>query len=689
MLENTSITNLARTSAITLRRLKSLEINTYWDLINYFPFRYKDYSKIYNPKVFLGPDEGVTVRGTVAEIKNVFTKKGSRFQKAIIQTASGDVELVWFNQYYLLNVIRSGMIISAAGPAKFFGNKRSILVEEYEILSDLSDSGIHTGRLVPVYPEKNGLSSKLLREKIYLVASQLKIDDGELKDQEFLPAEIIQYNNLLSRIDAYKNIHFPLSFAMAKAARDRLAFEEIFIIRLSSEEVKRKWQKENAANVLSVDKFKKEIEAFINSLPFDLTGAQTRATSEILDDLKRKNPMNRLLQGDVGSGKTVVSAVACYLTKLNGLKTLFMAPTGILAEQHYKTLRAMFAHLPTINIHLFTASTKPTKKELDRADIIIGTHALIAKKADFKKVGLVVIDEQHKFGVAQRAILKEKVENPHLLTMTATPIPRTVCLTLYGELDLSIIDEMPAGRVVTKTYLVAPKKRNDAYVWIKKQIRELKIQVFIVCPLIEESEVETLQTVKAVKKEFEYLKSVVFVNFNLGLLHGKLKSAEKNEVMADFKARKLDILVSTSVVEVGVDIPNATIIIIEAAERFGLAQLHQLRGRVGRGEKQSYCLLFTTGENEIVTKRLKIFEKVHSGFELAEEDLKIRGAGDIYGTAQHGVANLKIASLSDTKLIEKASNAVNYFVKAGLRVDSFPILKKRLDQYQTQQIARD
>lgn len=678
-----SISDLPRTSAITIRRLNALGIKTFWDLVNYFPFRYKDYSKIYNSVGFFQAEVAVTVRGRVVDIKNVFTKKGSRFQKANIETETGTVELVWFNQYYLLNVIRAGMILSAAGTIKFFGNKKTILVEEYEILKDLSDIGVHTGRLVPVYSEKNGLSSKILRDKIYTVLTDIEIED------KFIPQKILDYNDLLKEADAYENIHFPAGWGLAKKARDRLAFDEIFVIRLSSELIRKKWQKDKVGNLITVDKFKGKIKSFIQTLPFKLTAAQSRGIAEIMGDLRKTTPMNRLLQGDVGSGKTVVAAVACFLTFLNKYKTLFMAPTGILADQHYKTLKKMFAHLQDIKIYLFTASSKPSNKELKSADIIVGTHALIAKKADFTNAGFVVIDEQHKFGVAQRGLLKDKVGNPHLLTMTATPIPRTVCLTLYGELDLSIIDEMPSGRMITKTYLVSPKKRADGYEWIKKQIRDFRTQVFIICPLIEESAVETMQSVKAVKAEYEYLKESVFLDFKLGLLHGKMKSAEKNKVMDDFKSGHLDILVSTSVVEVGVDIPNATIIVIEAAERFGLAQLHQLRGRVGRGDKQSYCLLFTTGEEEIATKRLRIFEKVHSGFELAEHDLKIRGAGDIYGTAQHGVANLKIASLSDTKLIEKASNAVKYFIKAGLKIESFSQLKKRLEDYQTDQISRD
>lgn len=375
--------------------------------------------------------------------------------------------------------------------------------------------------------------------------------------------------------------------------------------------------------------------------------------------------MNRFLQGEVGSGKTVVAALACYLTYLNGFKSLFMAPTEILANQHYATLVKLF-NKTSIKVGLVTGSTK----KYFQADIIVGTHALITKKFELEKIGLVIVDEQHRFGVSQRAELKNKGLNPHLLTMTATPIPRTVALTLYGELDLSIIDEMPVVRLAVKTYLVPKEKRQSCYQWIKLQVTGYKLQVFIVCPLIEESEIETMKSVRAAKKEFENLKKIFF-EFKLGLLHGKLKSKEKNAVMTNFKNKNLDILVTTPVVEVGVDIPNATIMLIEGAERFGLAQLHQLRGRVGRSNKQSYCFLFSESKEAGVLGRLGMFTKTNDGNKLAEEDLRIRGPGDIYGVKQHGYLDLKIAMLSDYKMIEKTKKAVEYFT-GHYSINNFP-----------------
>ena len=710
----TGIENLPSTSAITLRRLKMLKIKTYWDLINYFPFRYENFSLISTIDK-LQEGERVTVKGQIIDIKNEYTKKGLNLQKAILYDKTGKIELIWYNQPFLIRLIKVGNYLSVAGEVKKYLYHYSLQVEEYEILKTLNDETIHTGRIIPIYPEKKGLSSKTLREKIWHLLQLLKTPSFSTTDlenpienrrswsfQEILPREIISYNNLLDELSAYQNIHFPRDLKMAKKARERLAFDEIFIIQLSSQLIKKEWAKEKVSHPFQVSKFKKQLADFIKKLPFELTKAQKRSLGEILTDLAKSQPMNRLLQGDVGSGKTVVAAIASYLAYLNGFKTLLMAPTEILASQHYQTFIKMFQnngrdainHFSTKNltknpsICLYTSSVKPKPQQLKNAEIIVGTHALIDKKAFFEKVGLVIIDEQHKFGVVQRAMLKEKGVNPHLLTMTATPIPRTVALTLYGELELSVIDEMPKGRILTKTFLVPKEKRVDAYSWIKNQIINEKSQVFIVCPLIEESESETMKSVKAAKKEFDYLKKEVFFEFRLGLLHGRMKTKEKEEVMNKFARGEIDILVTTSVVEVGIDVPNASIIVIEAAERFGLAQLHQLRGRVGRSNKQSYCLLFSENLDEGVLKRLMMFTKINNGFDLAEYDLKIRGVGEIYGTKQHGFINLKIASLSDFQLIEKTKAAVDYFLKK-YQIKDFLNLKKRLEEYRISVIARD
>lgn len=684
------IDHLPHTSAITLRRLKSLEIKTFWDLINYFPFRYEDYSLI-SPIDKLQPGETVTVKGRVAQFKNQYLKRGLTIQKAILDDGNEKMEAIWYNQPYLIRLIKPKTILSVAGKVEAYRGKPLLQVEEYEILKTIDEETIHTGRIVPVYPERKGLSSKTIRGKIFYGCKNLTAGEK----LEFLPEEVIGKNALIGELIAYQNIHFPKSLTLTKDARQRLAFDEIFIIQLSSQLIKQQWQKEKVGHPFNISRHQENVHQLINSLPFLLTRAQRRCLGQIMTDLARVTPMNRLLQGDVGSGKTVVAASAAYLAHLNGFKTLFMAPTEILAQQHYQTLTKLFNHRDyseitiqsTPEVTLLTGSSKPKKDALSKNDIIIGTHALITKKVNFSHVGLVVVDEQHKFGVQQRAMLKGKGTNPHLLTMTATPIPRTVVLTLYGELDLSFLDEMPEKRMTVKTYLVSKQKRKDAYQWIKKQIRELSTQVFIICPLIEESEMETLKSVKAAKIEFEYLTKTVFADFRLGLLHGKMKAKEKEAVMRQLIKKEIDILVSTPVVEVGIDIPNATIIVIEAAERFGLAQLHQLRGRVGRGEKQSYCLLFATN-NEEENKRLKIFTKLYNGFELAELDLKIRGAGDIYGTRQHGIPNLKVASLTDFSLIEKARKATAYFLN-HYHLTDFLQLQKRVENYRISLISRD
>jgi len=453
--------------------------------------------------------------------------------------------------------------------------------------------------------------------------------------------------------------------------------------------IKKRWSKEQTTTPIHLtEQQKNDVKTFIERLPFSLTTAQLRATHEILGDLQKPNPMNRFLQGDVGSGKTVVAAIAAYAVFLNEKQTLIMAPTEILAIQHYGTISTLMKDLE-IKVALQTGSHKDitSKKTASSFDIIIGTHTLISAKYDFRDVGFVVIDEQHRFGVKQRALLKEKGINPHLLTMTATPIPRTVSLTLYSELDLSIIDELPKGRKRIKTYVTPPAKRSAGYQWIAKQITEEKIQAYIICPLIETSEHESMTSIKAAKEEYEHLKKNIFPFLNVALLHGKMKSKEKEEVMNQFSKGVFDILVSTSVVEVGVDVPNATIMLIEGCERFGLAQLHQLRGRVGRAEKQSYCLLFTTHQNRN-SSRLKFFAQTTSGLKLSEYDLKIRGPGEIYGTQQHGYSDLKIADLTDTKLVFEAKKAVDSYLKK-YSVDKTPKLKRIIDSYQLNLIDKN
>ncbi len=680
-----SIDSLPNTSSITIRKLKLLEIATYFDLLQYFPSRYENFSLI-SPIDRLQEGEIVTVKGKVVESKNVYTKRGITLQKVILADETGQTEIVWYNQPYLVKTFSPGTTLAVAGLVKKFLSTFTLEPKEYEILRYPEQPTIHTGRLVPIYPEKKGISTKTVREKIFKAILLLKngSPDKKLHNLEWLPQVLIDFNALTSLEEALELVHFPTSPATAENARSRLAFDELFTMQLSSALVKEQWKKDTVSLPFEITRFKSEIDTFIQNLPFKLTAAQERVYGEILSDLLKKNPMNRFLQGDVGSGKTVVAAIGAYISFLNGYQTLLMAPTEILAHQHFATISKLFESYK-ITIGLQTGS----KKSLHRhPDILIGTHALLTESVSLEKIGLVVIDEQHRFGVAQRAKLKQKGMNPHLLTMTATPIPRTIALTLYGELDLSVIDEFPAGRLPIKTFLTPKTKRDDAYAWIKTQIAEHKTQVFIICPLIEESETETLSSVRAAKKEYEFLKNTVFKNENVGLLHGRMKGKEKEAMMRDFKDKKYDILVSTSVVEVGIDVPNATIMVIEGAERYGLAQLHQLRGRVGRGEKQSYCLLFTSEGDEKMNSRLKFFASTLSGIRLAEFDYKIRGPGAMFGTKQHGYLDLKIADLSDFQLISKVKNAVQYLL-THYKLEDLPEVKKRVEHYQISQIARD
>jgi len=688
------IENLPRTSSITIRKLKSLDINTYFDLLNYFPNRYENYSIVSN--IFNAqPGETVTIKGKIVSIKNNYLPNGLKIQKAIISDETGEIEANWFNQTFLLRLLKMGETISISGLIKQFGRKKSIDPKEY----DLGNIFIHTGRIIPVYSEKNDLSTKTIREKVNFVLDTLRVTSLE----ELFPKEIILYNNLIDETTAYKNIHFPENLEAIKKAQDRLSFDELFTIQLSAKLVKKEWEKEKVGNKFQLDnKDVQSINRLVNSLPFKLTSDQMKVWNEIRTDLLRTVPMNRFLQGEVGSGKTVIAALACYLSFLNGYQSLLMAPTEILANQHYETIRRLFKNnkIPRLSaswriarddgrndlkIGLLTSSSKISNFNLD---LIIGTHALLSEKVKFKKVGLVIVDEQHRFGVAQRAALKEKGINPHLLTMTATPIPRTVALTLYRELNLSVINELPKNRIPIKSFFISKNKRNDCYSWIKKEIILKKSQVFVVCPFIDESQSETLKSVKAATIEYEKLKNNVFKDLKVGLLHGKLKSKDKEKIMTDFKNRKYDILVSTPVVEVGIDIPNATVMIIEGGERYGLASLHQLRGRVGRGDKQSYCFVFSEVENPGIVSRLIFFAKTHNGNLLAEKDLETRGPGNLFGLKQHGYLDLKIASLADYQMIEKTRKAAEYFIN-NYKLKDYPMLKKRTESQKLSNISKD
>ncbi len=650
---NSKITDLPGVGLFYTKKFQKLGITTLESLFYHVPSRYIDYSKISTIRA-LRAGETVTIHAKINSITNVFSKRGIRMQIGSVEDATGKLTVVWFNQPYLIRTLYPERLVSLSGKVGFFNRKLCLTSPDFEILSSKDSETTHTGRLLPIYPETADLSSKVIRSKIKLAFAQAEI-------KEFLPADLLQKTHLAGVVDAIKFVHFPNTLPEVEKGIKRLAFNEMLFMHLKSLYRKNSWKKNKPAYKLNIDA--PVINKFIEKLPFKLTGSQQKAVDEILKDLSGATPMNRLLEGDVGSGKTVVAATASFAAFINGFQTLIMAPTQILAEQHYKTLISLLKSF-NLRISLITGSVK--KIELGRSDIIIGTHTLIHKKTSFEKVALVIIDEQHRFGVEQRAHLVKKSGKksivPHVLTMTATPIPRTIALTSYGDLDLSVITEMPAGRIKVTTWAVPENKREGAQVWIKSQISDRHSQVFWICPLIEESEKETMEGVKAVTKEFQTLKKT-FSKFKLALLHGRLKAAEKNEILEDFRNGKVDILVSTPVVEVGIDIPNATVMVIEAAERFGLAGLHQLRGRVGRGSKKSYCLLFSNVKSGNALRRLKAMEKMHSGFELAELDLKIRGPGEIFGTLQSGFSELKVANWGNFELIKQTRELAEDIIK--------------------------
>jgi len=612
-----------------VKKLKKLGIETVKNLLYHLPHRYEDFSNLSKIKN-LKPGQTATICGRILQIRTSKTYKKRMFlTEALVEDQTSAIRTIWFNQPFLTKNLQKGTNIALAGKINFDQNGLYFSNPVYEIARE---DFIHTARLVPVYPETKGITSRWLRYQI---------------------KKLIQSLNLPWTL---KQVHFPDSLKSALKAKRQLVFGELLLLQLYMLQQREKSKKPKAP---IIEFNQKLIKSFVNSLPFKLTNAQRQASWEILQDIEKPYPMNRLLEGDVGSGKTVVSTIAALAAAHAGYQVVFMAPTEILAEQHYQAISKLLKK-NNLKIGLITKSVKKFTQ-----NIIIGTHALLNQQ--FNNLGLAIIDEQHRFGVRQRAALS----NAHLLTMSATPIPRTLALTLYGDLNISLLDEMPKGRQKIITKIIAPANRGKAYDFIRDQIKQ-KHQVFIICPLIEESAI--LQT-KAVKLEFENLKKV-FPELKIGLLHGKLKN--KQEVMLDFIQNKINILVSTSVIEVGIDIPNATVMMIEGSERFGLAQLHQLRGRVGRGKHQSYCFLFTESGSKRTGQRLKALLECSNGFELAEKDLQIRGPGQFLGTRQSGLPDFAMASLADLKLIKQArQKAATIFPELGKRQD----LQKKLNEF--------
>lgn len=683
------------------KKLKKLGIKTIKDLIFHFPHRYEDFSNLI-PIAETRAGEKVCVKGKILAIENIKTwKKRMILTQAIVKDETGNLKVIWFNQPYLLEILKKGDYVCLTGKVALGGASKRDLMEVYlqnptfEKIFPKKEL-IHTGRIVPIYPETEGLSSRWLR---WILRSLLK----KIKDKlsEILPEEIRKKYKLLSRNKAIWQVHFPDSLNLAKKAKERFSFEELFLLQLKILKEKLKIKSQRAFAIpLNLELMKK----FVGTLPFELTEAQKKSAWRILKDLEKEKPMNRLLQGDVGSGKTVVAMMATLEVAKAGYQVAFMAPTEILAKQHFKTFYNFLKKFKLI-IGLLTHSDCQVleqkisqrklleKTEKGEIQLLIGTHALIQEKVKFKNLALVILDEQHRFGVEQRAKLikqslvsnfRSEIKIPHLLSMTATPIPRTLALTIYGDLDLSIIDQLPKGRKKVITKAISPSEREKAYNFIRKEVKKGR-QVFVICPRIEPNknqEIKTFAEVKAVKEEYEKLSKVVFPDLKVGMLHGKMKTEEKEKTMQEFKEGKIDILVSTSVIEVGIDVPNATIMMIEGAERFGLAQLHQFRGRVGRGKYQSFCFLFTESPSKKTAQRLEALMKCQDGFKLAEKDLEIRGPGEIFGQRQWGIPDLAMGAITDIFLVEKTRNAAKEILEKDPELNSYPKLKEKLKEFE-------
>lgn len=704
-------------------KLARLNIKTIEDFLMHFPFRYEDYSERV-PIENLRKGETATVMGWITSCKLVRTwKKRMMIFECVLEDETGEISAVWFNQPYISDTLLEGKGVRISG--KLSQNKNGQLYFSNPAWELSTREPTNTGRLVPIYPETEGITSKWIRWQLSNIFKlQLEIIDP-------IPQQILSELHLPDLETALKFIHFPQTQNQYLLAQKRFAFQNMLTVQLASLQIKNLWEKESAVKISKsdfLDKFKK-------NLPFELTNAQQKAIEEISNDLVKSRPMNRLLNGDVGSGKTIIAAAAMAMAADAKFQATLMAPTEVLAKQHYMSFCNFFKH-SNINIALLTnayklvsnsefrisnfesnlnneslktktlkiqskfkiknsklKSEKISRDELLSAirtgeiDIIIGTHALIQKDIKFKNLALVIVDEQHRFGVDQRAFLQQQAvkindglpnQIPHFLTMTATPIPRTLTLAFFGNLDLSVLDEMPKNRKPIITNVVPPSKRNETYDFISKEI-QAGHQAFVILPLVEES--EKLTELKAATEEHARLSKDVFPELSLGLLHGRMKASEKEAVMADFKAKKYDILVATSVVEVGIDVPNATVIIIEDADRFGLSQLHQFRGRVGRSQLQSYCFLFASSNTEKSKSRLKAMEKSTNGFEIAEHDLKLRGPGEFLGTRQSGLPDIAMQHIANVKLIEISRAKAQQLLLEDPELNRHPLLKQQLSRF--------
>jgi len=654
----------------TAKKLKQLKVETVGDLLYHFPFRYLDTSALKKiSEVREGED--ATVIGIVRAVRKFRSKRGVRVLNIGIYDGTAYLYGVWFNQDYIAENLEEGKKVAFSGKVEYRFGQLQIEKPFYDIIDDETDVAhdtVHTNRIIPFHPATQNLSASRLRRIIkHLV-------DTETEFPEPLPVSIRDEFNYLSKSLALREIHFPSSMKLYKKARMRLVFEELFLIQVGLAIRKANFQRQTKGIQHKISNLL--LDEFCSSLPFELTADQKKVVAEIQDDMAGPKPMNRLLQGEVGSGKTIVALMTILTTVENGFQGAIMAPTEVLAEQHFRKIMGFLKDLK-VSVALLKGSLTPKEKaqvqeQIGRGevDIVVGTHTLVQETVAFKNLGAVVIDEQHRFGVRQRVNLKEKGVYPDVLIMTATPIPRTLALTLYGDLDVSVIRELPLGRKISEhitTYIRDRNHRDWAYRKIRSEIEKGR-QAYVVCPLIEES--DKLQ-VKAVAEETERLKNGIFPDLRVGLIHGKLKPAEKEEVMQSFQNGLIDILISTTVIEVGIDVPNASVMLIEDAERFGLAQLHQLRGRIGRGRHKSYCILFADPNTEEGRARMNAIKEVTDGFKLAEVDLEIRGEGQIFGTRQSGLPDLKLARLTrDLEILLSARKEAFRIVEHDIRLKS-------------------
>jgi ATP-dependent DNA helicase RecG len=684
------ITSLKGVSTAQAAKFKRLGVNTIRDLLYFFPHRHLDYSRTnYISQLTEGEEQTITANVWQAQVTMLGGRRGT---EAIVGDETGNVRAVWFNNPYVAKSLPTNARVVLSGRVRLFGGRYVFESPEWELLED--KELVHTGRLVPLYSLTQGLKPRQVRKLMKEVVDQFA---GQLA--EFLPPDLRQRCHLVGLPQAIAQAHYPEDEVAKDKARSRLAFDELFLLQLGVLARKHEWQESQPGTPVRVER--PVLDSFLNSLPFELTTAQHKVLKELLSDLEKSRAMSRLLQGEVGSGKTVVATASLLAAAASGYQGAFMAPTEILAEQHFSSVGEILSRTATevheeenlrrfyglldrpLTLALLIGDLSQANKQAvqqkireGEIDIIIGTHALIQKGVDFHRLGLVVVDEQHRFGVAQRSALRQKGFNPHVMVMTATPIPRTLALTLYGDLDLSVIDQLPPGRQSIKTKWIKPAQRESAYAFLRKQVTEGR-QAFIICPLVEES--EAIQA-RAAVAEYERLSHEIFPDLKLGLIHGRMPAVEKDDVMHRFRSGELQVLVSTPVVEVGIDVPNATVMLVESADRFGLSQLHQFRGRVGRGSEQSYCMLLAENPSEIGRQRLDLIEKIQDGFQLAEEDLKLRGPGEFFGTRQSGLPDLRMAKLSDVRLLELArTEAIRLFEQdPGLKKAEHKLLSVEL-----------